>query len=119
MNRWLITATTIIFLITTPLAMADRDHHERGRDWHKEHGRSDGRIKMRVRDPHEYHYRHHQRDNGWHRGHDRKHRWDRDDYRRDHRHGYRDLQRYDRDRNRGGVVIGIGGDRQGVVIWDR
>lgn len=120
MKRWLITVTTIVLLGVTPMAMADRDH-ERGRGWHKDDDRSDERMKMRVRDPHKYHDRRHRRDNGWHRGHHRKPQWHRDHDRGDrrHRHGYRDHHRYDRDRDRGGVIIGIGDDHGGVVIWNR
>ncbi|MFC4258235.1 hypothetical protein ACFOZ5_04210 [Marinobacter lacisalsi] len=119
MRRWLIALTTLVLLGTAPVVMADRDHHERGREWHQEGERSDGRMRMRVRDSHEYHRRHHHRDNGWHHGHHKKRRWHHDNDRRDRRHrqGYRDHHRYDRDR--GGIVIGIGDDRQGVVIWNR
>ena len=121
MKRWLIALTAIALLGSAPAAMADRDHHDRGRDWHKQEDHSDGRMRMRVRDPHEYRDRQGHRDHDWHRGHHRKHQWHRDNHRRDdrYRNGYRDHSRHNRDDHRGGVVIGIGDDHQGLVIWNR
>lgn len=117
-KRWLVVVSMIVLLGIAPVATADRDH-DRGREWHREHNHSDGRMKMRVRDSHEYHGRRYHRDDRWHHGHHKKHRrhhWhDRRDRR--HRHGYRDHHRYGRDR--GGITIGIGDDRQGVIIWNR